>query len=144
MKNNIDLYLLFFTCVYSFSQEPIQKNYESFDLFLTEQKSNIAKLENGLTSDEVKEIMGVPVVVNIPKVGKMKALHQLFKQPEYINVYKNNPKLIVDILWYFSTPKDQNGFISKSECTPLIFENDVLVGKGWEFFKTYRRTGKLR
>ena len=50
--------------------------------------------------------MGVPVVVNIPKVGKMKALHQLFKQPEYINVYKNNPKLIVDILWYFSKPKD--------------------------------------
>ena len=84
------------------------------------------------------------IVVNIPKIEKIKALHQLFKQPEYTNNYKNNPKLIVDILWYFSTPKDQNGMISKSKYSPVIFENDVLIGKGWEFLRAYRRTGKMR
>ena len=135
---------LFFLSLFLYSQEPLQKNYETFEAFLNEQTSKLVQLENGISSDHVKEIMGSPIVVNIPKVGKIKALRQLFKQPEFINKYKSNPKLIVDILWYFSTPKDQNGIISKSECAPLIFENNILVGKGWGFFKTYRRTGKLR
>lgn len=136
--------VLFLTSISIYSQEPTQINYNSFDLFLTEQNDKISKIENELNILQVKEIMGGPIVVNIPKIKKIKALNQLFKQPEFTNNYKSNPELIVDVLWYFSTPKDQNGLVSKSECTPVFFENDIVVGKGWEFFKTYRRTGKMR
>ena len=84
------------------------------------------------------------MIVNIPKTGNIKELNQLFKQPEFVNKYKSNPEIIIDILWYFAAPKDQNGIISKSECSPVIFQNDSLVGKGWPFFQTFRRTGKMR
>lgn len=128
----------------SFSQEPIEKKYDTFNDFLVEQNDKIAQLSNGLSLTEVKEIMGPPVTVIILKAKNIKALNQLFKQPESLNKYKGNPKITVDILWYFSTPKDQNGLISKSECTPILFENGFLVGKGWGFFKKYRKTGNLR
>ena len=46
-------------------------------------------------------------------------------------------------MWYFSTPKDQNGVISKNECTPILFENEKVKGKGWAFYTSYRRTNRL-
>jgi hypothetical protein len=74
----------------------------------------------------------------------VRALNQLFKQPEFVNKYEKNPKLVVEVLWYFTTPKDQNGLISKNECTPVILENNSVAGTGWTFFQKYRRTGKMR
>ena len=136
--------IIFFSCILSFAQEPTKVNHESFPSFLNDQTGKIDKLKDGLLMSEVKTIMGSSIIVNIQASGKMKELNQLFKQPEYTNKYRSNPALIVDVLWYFSTPKDQNGIITKNECTPVIFENDSLVGKGWPFFQTYRRTGKMR
>ena len=127
-----------------FSQDFEEKDFATFDEFLNEQNGKIASIENGFSQDEVKSIMGESIVVKVPKVGDMKAVKQLFKQPHYINLYKSNPKKIIDVFWYFSTPKDQNGIVSKSECTPVIFENNMVVGQGWEFFHAYRRTTPLR
>ena len=126
------------------SQEVLEKNYNTFPEFLTEQNLKISKINNGLNKLEVKEIMGPSIVVNVPKVGKMKPLNKMFKQPIYLNEYKSNPEKMINIFWYFSTPRDQDGNISKKECTPVIFENDSVVGYGWDFFNNYRRTTALR
>lgn len=143
MKKLLSIVLIL-SSSFGFSQEAIEKNYDTFDIFLEEQTSNISQINEGMTQEMVKHQMGNSLVVKVPEIGKMKALNQLFKQPEYVNKYNRNPERIIDILWYFSTPKDQNGIISKNECTPMIFENDSLVGKGWAFLNTYRRSGKLR
>ena len=136
--------IVVFSCASTFGQDPIEKNYETFDAFLKEQQTKVSNVSEGMTQETVKQQMGSALVVKVPAVGKMKALNQLFKQPEFVNQYARNPKRVIDILWYFSTPKDQNGAISKNECTPMIFENDSLVGKGWPFLQTYRRSGKMR
>ena len=127
-----------------FCQEVLEKDYPTFQDFLTEQNQNISEINVGLNPGEVKHIMGGSVVVNVPKVGGMKPLSQLFKQPHYTNIYKSNPKKEIKVLWYFSTPKDQNGLISKTECTPVVFENDVVVGLGWDYFNQFRRANLLR
>lgn len=142
MKTYFLIIFLVFSSFICNSQNKV--NYASFANFMTEQTNKIEQLTTGKTVVEVKNMMGSSFILNIAETGKMKELNQLLKQPEFVNKYKNNPELIVDVLWYFSTPKDQNGFISKNECTPVIFENDILVGKGWPFFQTYRRTGKMR
>jgi len=126
------------------SQEVQEKNYNTFPEFLTEQNLKISRINNGLNKLEVKEIMGASIIVKVPKVGKMKPLNKMFKQPIYLNEYKSNPKKKIDIFWYFSTPKDQDGNISKKECTPVIFENNSVVGVGWDFFNGLRRTNILR
>ena len=144
MKKILVIFVSLCSCYIGYCQEPIKTNFETFIDFMNVQNDNIDKLVIGFNMEESKSIMGTSIIVSVPKTGKIKELNQLFKQPEFTNSYKSNPKYIIDILWYFSTPKDQNGIISKSECTPVIFENDSLVGKGWPFFKTFRRTGKMR
>jgi hypothetical protein len=145
MKRTVFLFLVlsFTFSLTSFSQESIEKTYATFGEFLDEQTQNISSIENHLTIEEVKEIIGPSVTVNIPKVGEMEPLSQVFKQPEFTNEFKQNPEKLVFVLWYFSTPKDQNGVVSKNECTPILFENGKVKGKGWAFYTSYRRTNRL-
>ena len=146
MKRNFLIFILTL-CAFTYnanSQATIEKNYNTFDEFLVEQNSKIAEIKSGLNQAEVMDIMGVEMIVKIPKVGKKKPLKQLFKQPEFSNEFNRNAAKKIKILWYFSTPKDQNGIISKRECTPVIIENGSVVGKGWPFFNNYRRTVQLR
>lgn len=141
------LFFISFFCTFSYegySQEVLVKNYNTFKEFLTEQNTKLDSIKNGISNVEVEEIMGTSIVVKIPKVGKKRPLNQLFKQPEFSNEYNSNAKKKIKILWYFSTPKDRNGLISKGECTPVIIQNDSVVGKGWVFFNNYRKSVHLR
>ncbi len=146
MKRTFLIFILTL-CAFSYnanSQTTIEKNYNTFDEFLDEQNSKIAEIKSGLNQAEVMDIMEAEMIVKIPKVGRKKPLKQLFKQPEFSNEFNRNATKKIKILWYFSTPKDQNGIISKRECTPVILENDSVVGKGWPFFNKYRKTVQLR
>ena len=127
-----------------FAQEPEVRKYETFDLFLTEQNKKVSQVKLGATQSEVEAIFGQSIRVQIPKVGKMKPLNQLFKQPEFKNIFKPNTENEVVVLWYFTTPRDQNGVISKRECTPVIFVANQVVGIGWDAFNKARKDGTLR
>lgn len=127
-----------------YSQDTEVKQYETFDSFLNEQNEKITMVEHGLSQQEVESIFGNAVRVQIPKVGKMKPLDKLFKQPEFKNIFKPNTDDEVVVLWYFTTPKDQNGVISKRECTPVILRNDKVIGIGWDDFNKARKDGTLR
>ncbi len=146
MKTAFLFYFLFFcTFFYNvYSQDILEKNYANFVDFLDEQNAKLDSIKMGVSKLEVEEMMGTSMVVKIPKVGKKKPLNQLFKQPEFSNEYNSNASKKIKILWYFSTPKDRNGIISKGECTPVIIQNDSVVGKGWKFFNNYRKRVRLR
>jgi len=143
---------IFFTAIYIFlifsgslySQETIEKNYNTFSEFLTEQNTKISNIEIGHSLVQVKEIMGDAVVVKVPKIGKMKPLSQLFKQPEFTKTTTDKAKNDITILWYFSTPKDQNGLMSKSECTPIVIKNDSVAGKGTKFYLNFMKKEQIR
>jgi hypothetical protein len=126
------------------AQEATEKNYPTFSAFLAEQNNKISKVENGHSLTEVKEIMGTPIVVKVPKTGKIKALSQLFKQPEFISKANDKDKKEISILWYFSTPKNQDGIVSRSECTPVIIKNDSVIGKGTKFYMIFVKTSQIR
>jgi hypothetical protein len=139
---NILIFLMFSSALYS--QEALEKNYKTFSEFLTEQNTKIATIENGLSLNDVKEIMGPPILVIVPKIGKMKALSQLFKQPEFTKETTDKAKNEINILWYFSSPKNQDGIVSKSECTPVIIKNDSVMGKGTKFYINFMRKEQIR
>lgn len=122
------------------SQEPVVKNYDTFDAFLNEQNSSLETIVNGLSESEVKKNMGTPIIVKIPKNGRKRKLNQLFKQPEFSNSINRGPNKKIKVLWYFSTPKNEDGIISKRECTPVVIQNDSVIGKGWPFFTEFRKT----
>ena len=122
-------------------QEPMVKDYESFDAFLSEQKNKVDQITVGMSMDEVKSIMGSSVLVKVPKKGRMKALNYTFKQPEFLNEFHKNTDDHRTILWYFYEPLDQNGMISKRECNPIIFDKEKVLGTGWAYFNEFRKRG---
>lgn len=143
-KELVSSIFLFFLIVVGFAQEVETRTYETFDLFLTEQIEKAGRVQMGMSRSEVETIFGGPLRVQVPKVGKMKPLDQLFKQPEFKNTFKPNTANEVVVLWYFTTPRDQNGVISKRECTPVILLTDRVIGIGWEDFNKARKDGTLR
>ncbi|MDP3359520.1 MAG: DUF3192 domain-containing protein [Lutibacter sp.] len=138
------IYILLMFSVNLFSQETTEKNYNTFSEFLTEQNTKISRIENGFSLLQVKEIMGAFIIVKVPKIGKMKPLSQLFKQPEFTKETTDKAKNIINILWYFSTPKDQDGLMSRSECTPVVIKNDSVVGKGTKFYLNFMKKEQIR
>lgn len=140
----VTIFIFFMFSSVLYSQEAQEKNYPTFGAFLTEQNVKISTIENGLSLLNVKEIMGASIIVKVPKIGKMKPLNQLFKQPEFTKETFDKAKNKISILWYFSTPKDQNGMMSKSECTPIIIKNDSVVGKGTKFYLTFMKKEQIR
>ena len=126
------------------AQETTEKNYPTFSAFLAEQNNKISKVENGHSLTEVKEIMGSPIIVKVPKIGKMKALSQLFKQPEFTTKPIDKAKKEISILWYFTTPKNEDGVVSRTECTPIIIKNDSVIGKGTKFYMNFVKTAQIR
>ena len=127
-----------------FAQETTEKNYPTFSAFLIEQNTKISAIESGRSLNEVKEIMGSPIIVKIPKIGKMKALSQLFKQPEFTTNANDKAKNQITILWYFTTPKNEDGLVSRTECTPIVIKNDSVIGKGTKFYMNFVKTSQLR
>ena len=126
------------------AQEATEKNYPTFSAFLAEQNNKISKVENGHSLTEVKEIMGSPIIVKVPKIGKMKALSQLFKQPEFTTKPIDKAKKEISILWYFTTPKNEDGVVSRTECTPIIIKNDSVIGKGTKFYMNFVKKEQIR
>ena len=138
----IFIYLIF--SGYLYSQEATEKNYNTFSEFLTEQNTKISSIENGHSLTKVKEIMGLPIIVKVPKIGKMKPLSQLFKQPEFTKETADKAKNKINILWYFTTPKNQDGIVSRTECTPVIIRNDSVLGKGTKFYLNFMKKEQIR
>jgi hypothetical protein len=141
-------HFIFFLIVFNYSnilvsQEVFEKEYGSFEEFLNEQNNKISKIQNDISREEVMEIMGNSIIVKIPKTGKIKELNQLFKQPEFIDEKHQKAKNNFFVLWFFSTPKDQNGIISKNECTPVVIKENIVIGKGQQFYFTYMKKNML-
>jgi hypothetical protein len=126
------------------AQEAVEKNYPTFSAFLAEQNTKIAAVENGHRLLDVQEIMGAPIIVKVPKTGKMKPLSQLFKQPEFTKETTDKAKNKITILWYFTTPKNEDGIVSRTECTPIIVRNDSVAGKGIKFYMNFMKTEQIR
>lgn len=53
----------------------------------------------------------------------------LFQQPDFSETFQNDGKTY-KILYYRTHSKHSDGETSKDECTPLVFENGVLIGWG--------------
>lgn len=71
-------------------------------------KEHIATLDLGVSYDKVKELMGVP---------------------DINEAYEEQGKTI-QVLFYRTKHKHSDSQTTKDECTPLIFEEGVLVGFG--------------
>lgn len=86
----------------------------TWQMKMEKNNDNLLTLEMGMSKQEVIGVMG---------------------RPSFNEAYKSLYGKSVIILFYYTQRKWADGSETKDECTPIVFENDELVGWGDEFYK---------
>lgn len=96
--------------------------------------TNIRQITVGMTQQEMEEVMG-----DHTNIG-FKASHDVLGAYETMtltNPYRaetvQTGEKKYEVMYYFTSVKNPDGFISDEELTPLVFENGKLIGKGHDF-----------
>jgi len=118
---------------------------------------NIKKLSRGMSMGEAMRIMhsmpkakteslGEAIGGAVEKTigGAVKTVGSVFlgapkkvKNPYKTTIFKADRKTF-EIMHYYTGPAGANGVIADNDLTPLVFENDTLIGWGREFFRKNR------
>ena len=97
----------------------------------------IRRLEPGISRQEVRMILGGETVV-----GYELNSAQANPQNKYQTITIKNPlrsesiekqNQTFDVDYYLTQVNQEDGTVTDDELTPLIFVNDRLAGKGWDF-----------
>ena len=78
-------------------------------------KVQIAKLELGVTRQEILATLGSPDISEAKKIDGNK----------------------IQVMFYRTQHKKSDGITTQNECTPLLFENDMLVAWGKGAYESY-------
>ena len=96
--------------------------------------TRIGSVRPGMTSREVAAMMGEKTTIGYERPDVTSNAYRLVTvnnpyHKESLRVADQN----YDVLYYFTRVQKADGVISNDELTPLVFENDILIGKGWDF-----------
>jgi hypothetical protein len=68
---------------------------------------------------------------------------QIISNPYSRDLKLDTGGVSIEILWYYTDIKSKDGGIRKDELTPLIFENNKLIGMGWGYYEDYAKRKEL-
>lgn len=100
--------LLLSGCIISVDGEGIERQYSSWQKQEKENRQQIAQLEPGMMLDKVVARMG---------------------EPDFSEAVEQDGKTL-RVLYYRTHRQHEDGMTTKEECTPLIFNDEVLSGWG--------------
>lgn len=96
--------------------------------------THISNVRPGLTSREVAVTMGEKTTIGYERPDPTSATyHAITVNNPYHKEFLKSGDKTYDVFYYFSHIQRADGIISSDELTPLVFENDILIGKGWDF-----------
>ena len=138
------LTIILFICSFAlYSQEiprkPISSDVRSYN------QSNLIKIELGMTKKEVVESMGG--IKTIQTYTSRDFMYRV-KGDKISNPYSRDLKMdkegnSIEILWYYTDKKEADGAINKDELTPIILEENLVVGMGWGFYQDYAKRKEI-
>ncbi len=99
--------------------------------------SSLTKIDSvklGMPYSEVLALMGSEITIGYEQSEYLKGAYKpiVLKNPHRSEVFKDNSRTYI-IEYYFTHIKKEDGVIADDELTPLVFENKVLLGMGWDF-----------
>ncbi|MBN1870112.1 MAG: DUF3192 domain-containing protein [Candidatus Omnitrophica bacterium] len=95
--------------------------------------TNIDKVQLGMTSEEVEAIMGDTLDVGY-RTGDSEGVYEglVVKNPYYDEII-GTEEAQYRIVYYFTHIKKADGIVTSDELTPLVFEENRLIGIGQGF-----------
>ena len=105
---------------------------------------DLHSIHDGMSLPEVKTRLGDKVVTGYDLVNPKKQIFTpiTLKNPYREETFKNGDKTY-EIAYYFTSIKKQDGMITDDELTPLVFENNRLIGQGWTFLDALKKEQHL-
>ena len=126
-------------------EKPIESEVRSYN------QTNLMKIEIG--DDKIKVIQkmgGIQTIQTYTKTGtslwtykKVKEKAQVISNPYSRDLKKDKEGNAIEILWYYTDLKKVDGAITKDEQTPIILENNAVVGMGWGFYEDYAKRKEI-
>ncbi len=102
----------------------------------------ILAVKIGMTYAEVKGLMGDTLIVGIQKDDEGLWQKTIINQPYRRENLRVKDKTL-EILYFVTSIKKADGTISDDELTPLVFDGDSLVAKGWDALLPLRTGSRL-
>ena len=103
-----------------------------FEHVQSESRSNLYKLEPGMTRAAVLEAMGTEPLEYNKGMFRTGAIPQPWDAEEHVIRGES-----VEILYYVTTIRTPDGEISDDELTPLVLVEGQLAGWGWPFLSDF-------
>lgn len=108
------------------------------------QMVDLRPIHEGMTPLEVKTLLGDKVVTGYDLTSPKKEITTPISliNPYREEIFKTGDK-IYTVAYYFTSIKKQDGRITEDELTPLVFENNRLIGQGREFWGRLKKEQHL-
>lgn len=97
---------------------------DTSDLLRTQNAENIKKLTTGMRKDAVSALMGTE---------PSKSLFMWIDNPYRSETLTGKDGKTYEVLYYYTDLKQRDDKITDDELTPLVFENQKLIGWGYPF-----------
>ncbi len=101
---------------------------------------SFSPLEKGMAREKVKSLLGQQVVIGYELAD---AQEQRYRPVVINNPYREEQhdqgKRSYVIDYYLTDIHQSDGTVSDDELVPLVFEQDRLIGWGWEFFNRLKQ-----
>lgn len=117
----------------------------SLEQLRTENQQNLMKLTVGMTREEVMKIMGTSTVT-----ARDSFLDIQYGRvtPAATNPYRSETlqgkEKVFAVLYYYTDIKKDDRAITDDELTPMVFDDDKLIGWGWSFLNANVQKYEIR
>lgn len=87
----------------------------------------------GMSLDEVKGVLGDQLAIGYVRNQADQSLQPITLDSPYKKDSFSNATGQYEVLYYYTHVAKADGIIAEDEMTPLVFEQNKLIGKGWDF-----------
>jgi len=110
-------------------------------------RERLLKLSIGMTKDEALKTMGTEPFKNA-NWTEVSAHRKITRGMTITNPYRSEiiqgKDKTLEVIYYVTDDKDNNGAISDDELTPLVFDGGKLTGWGWSFLQDNAQKYEIR
>lgn len=134
MKKLLFVGLILLVCLASCTSVRVQ-----LERVRAENRSSLNKLKVGMDRETVLEIMGT----DTKKLTDFLSEERIINNP-YRSSMLSVDTMTVEVFYYYTDVKAQDGAISDDELTPIVLINGKVTGWGWDYWIDAARKYEIR
>ena len=98
----------------------------TLDAVKTKNRENLNRISLGMTKTQVLDIMGTETITTNGNPSKV-------SNPWRTEILKGKDDTLYEIIFYYTDTKEADGAIKDNELTPIVLEQNKVIGWGWSF-----------